>query len=1538
MKIMYVFYLIVFGLFYSCKEQVVEQLPDEQGIITNTTQNNPGLVGGSCIPGTNTYQSCVQFKSNSSVASIVHTCLPDGKSQISSECMVQSCQPGFTNINNVCVQSQCSPYSRTTENCTAEVSGAASATRQVVCSGQGFVQSYGVCEISSCLPSHYRQGNACRPKVCTQSEEKIDCSHLKDNSSKASITKICNAEGSSVTMGSCQVEACLPGYVKAGNQCVPKVCEPNLPPEEISCTNLVPNSMIAIRTATCNTIGNYKTYSSCNLVQCRNGFKKDGNTCIPLACTPNEVKTISCAGEIPNARTASKQQICNSSGSNATYSTCELKGCLNGFMLSNDGKSCIPQVCIPNNQRVESCSIANASSAQEIFQCNSNGSAETLQTSCTVKSCITGFVQDGNSCISKVCEPYQITSRSCNKNNAANAFANFQCNSEGTSETQVGECVIANCNANYHLDTNTNTCVQNVCSPNSQRTETSCHVAGTMGIASSSRVLTCNPQGSGETAGQCNIVCSSGFKLNNLGNACVASSEETPGDNGNSQYKVVDFLPAPSQEKMTCKQWLAENGQSPPNSYDFRSIEINITSGNSDIPNTENCAYEVKMKGSSTVYCESKSFDMSTFQGTWDLYSIIKPVAECKLSSTKKLQTNVFISDLNDNGGDDNGNEDNGNGGNENNESGTRFIDLANWSPQLIPASATKILCKDWLQANNITITNANQIRTHKWLSGSNYDLPETKKCAYKIQYTAGGETFCESRSWDDLDFRNGLWEQLYSIKPTKFCDTQNGNTNTRYKTSALFIENNDSNDEETEPNSNVVTEWIDFGQAENRKIVFDSNSSTHAYAAEGQSCSEWFISKQIDVKQMGVVTEYKDGGHLHFWNSKFNGVAYHAQEHKPDRFNQNQCLYRVQFKNGRVHCTEASLTKSFNEVSTSERNRYKDENGIDQVDNIRAVAICDATQAGEIAEARNKIAFQQRLQIKLNKARTTRAVLLDDRFFDSIGKAHVPTGNAGESAIEFFVRLGIDPYMNYPSKDLFLKITHGDSYQEKDLADNNLSFANRMNHKNSIETGSMTCAYESVNLSATNGIPCKQAICNTKDSNWKPSLSCSWNWDTNTANVGGQLRFKFEMGVFDSKFQTDTGHSLNSPQKVVEIGLSSRSGGTNQTAAAWLESQGVKFTELKTFTENLDPYYAYMQANNISQTGTEYNRLVRENYCPYEIRDKGDGTPFTTGALKSCVTHLCNELPSFNSDTEYVVPVTSCNQFFTEGMAFGTIDTFQSYFKRSLHIIGNDISGSSNINNEDDGNDGNDGNEDDENGNTGSRFVDLSNWSYQLQAPIGNKVLCKNWLEENNIIIRMGNQVRSHKWLSGKNYDIPVDAKCAYRIQYTAGGETFCESRSWNDADFRNGLWGQLYSIQPVAFCDTQNGNTNTRYKTSVFNYFVDLSNWSHQLTPPTANKTLCKDWLQANNINITNANQVRSHKWLSGNNYDFPDTKKCAYRIQYTAGGETFCESRSWDDVDFRNGLWEQLYSIQPTTFCDTQNGNSNTRYKTDVFLWNN
>ncbi len=201
-----------------------------------------------------------------------------------------------------------------------------------------------------------------------------------------------------------------------------------------------------------------------------------------------------------------------------------------------------------------------------------------------------------------------------------------------------------------------------------------------------------------------------------------------------------------------------------------------------------------------------------------------------------------------------------------------------------------------------------------------------------------------------------------------------------------------------------------------------------------------------------------------------------------------------------------------------------------------------------------------------------------------------------------------------------------------------------------------------------------------------------------------------------------------------------------------------------------------------------------------------------------------------------------------------------------------------------------------------------------------------------------MGNQVRSHKWLSGKNYDIPVDAKCAYRIQYTAGGETFCESRSWNDADFRNGLWGQLYSIQPVAFCDTQNGNTNTRYKTSVFNYFVDLSNWSHQLTPPTANKTLCKDWLQANNINITNANQVRSHKWLSGNNYDFPDTKKCAYRIQYTAGGETFCESRSWDDVDFRNGLWEQLYSIQPTTFCDTQNGNSNTRYKTDVFLWNN
>lgn len=111
-------------LFTACEQPIVEQAPLNQQDIDSLT-NNKAL---SCVPNSVAHESCSEFKPNALEASIIQTCSNDGKSRMSTQCLIKSCISGFTNINNECVPQSCTPGTKYTATCTNEVSGASIAT------------------------------------------------------------------------------------------------------------------------------------------------------------------------------------------------------------------------------------------------------------------------------------------------------------------------------------------------------------------------------------------------------------------------------------------------------------------------------------------------------------------------------------------------------------------------------------------------------------------------------------------------------------------------------------------------------------------------------------------------------------------------------------------------------------------------------------------------------------------------------------------------------------------------------------------------------------------------------------------------------------------------------------------------------------------------------------------------------------------------------------------------------------------------------------------------------------------------------------------------------------------------------------------------------------------------------------------------------------------------------------------------------------------------------------------------------------------
>lgn len=206
-----------------------------------------------------------------------------------SECLVQSCNNGFTRQGEKCVVSPCGNGAVNPPSCNQ------CASQNILVNGQ--------CVAQVCSPGSLRN---CSIQNGVGQQE-------------------CNSSGTGY--GVCALVQCNTGYVKSGNTCIlnPQVCSPG--------SNRTCAIQNGVGQQTCN--GSGTGYGACNVVQCNAGYTANNNTCVQVVqkvCTPNS--TQSC--QVPNG---TGQQICNSQGSG--YGSCSTIGC-------NTGYSSVNGTCVKN--------------------------------------------------------------------------------------------------------------------------------------------------------------------------------------------------------------------------------------------------------------------------------------------------------------------------------------------------------------------------------------------------------------------------------------------------------------------------------------------------------------------------------------------------------------------------------------------------------------------------------------------------------------------------------------------------------------------------------------------------------------------------------------------------------------------------------------------------------------------------------------------------------------------------------------------------------------------------------------------------------------------------------------------------------------------------------------------------------------------------------------------------------------------------------------------------------------------------------------
>jgi hypothetical protein len=499
---------------------------------------------------------------------------------------------------------------------------------------------------------------------------KLQCSDQKINSISATQNRVCNSSGTNLSDTACLVQTCKQGFNIKNNECVPRLCTPNLT-TNVNCKNEIAYSKTAIKQITCNETGTGISASICELGQCDDAYYKSGDTCIPKTCVANQNTQAVCTGSIPNAKLAVKNQFCGFDNQ-VSLGACLLKTCNTGYQRI--GNNCAPEVCSPTQAPVDilcNDQIPNAAIAYITRTCNQYGSGE-LNSPCTLNSCKSGYFQVANTCVlegsgggvgtppgttdfygvADLQAPSQIkmTCKDWLAENGINSVRPDQVKSLLKNRSTLVESTNRIARCAYILKQTQNGVQNSFCT--SLEWDNSSSFQTTYSLYEEIiPVDSCN-----EENGSLLAVHTKVFRLSSsigpartvASNSSILSAPAINNFASPSQFiftSVKDLNP-PSKKRMTCEDWLIENGVNPVHQDEIRSIHYNLITGNGEIPKAKSCAYLVKRTkdGLQQTFCEPHGVDIMSFQGTFNLYDEVIPVPSCLASNQANvlIETNIF--------------------------------------------------------------------------------------------------------------------------------------------------------------------------------------------------------------------------------------------------------------------------------------------------------------------------------------------------------------------------------------------------------------------------------------------------------------------------------------------------------------------------------------------------------------------------------------------------------------------------------------------------------------------------------------------------------------------------------------------------------------------------------------------------------------------------------------------------------------------------------------------------------------------------------
>ncbi len=182
--------------------------------------------------------------------------------------------------------------------------------------------------------------------VCQNDEMvQIDCSSqfVGDNVASAFITRQCHADGS-YEDSQCQIYSCNTDYQIINNSCseIPRTCV------GLSSQSCVVLNGYGLQTRICDN-GDWTNWSSCQITSCNSGYTLTSSGCSALTCSGDSSQSCTIANG-----TGIQSRTC-SLGDWSSWSSCEITSCNSGY--ENIGGTCSALTC--SGDSTQSCTIAN---------------------------------------------------------------------------------------------------------------------------------------------------------------------------------------------------------------------------------------------------------------------------------------------------------------------------------------------------------------------------------------------------------------------------------------------------------------------------------------------------------------------------------------------------------------------------------------------------------------------------------------------------------------------------------------------------------------------------------------------------------------------------------------------------------------------------------------------------------------------------------------------------------------------------------------------------------------------------------------------------------------------------------------------------------------------------------------------------------------------------------------------------------------------------------------------------------------------------